>query len=940
MKEENSQGSECNTSRALPPGLKLGNYTIIRPLGCGECGVTYLAHDLKEDCDIVIKEFLPTVLARRDSHTFKISPADHSSDAATYAWALDCFLSEARSLMRLHHDSIAHATCSFRALGTAYYTLPWVEGTTIDTAAPAPSAMKEEWLTPILEQLLSALACLHGNNMLHADIRPANIIWNAASGKAVLIEFGTAHARISERTASTPASNAYTPIEQLTDMSKMGPWSDIYALGSTCYTLITGEALPSSTERAKAEDTYRPLAEREQLHERFSPSFLAAIDRALALQPEERWQTVLDWHTSLHAEEETPEDEPAVAVAKEVKEDVEDILPPHFELPARAKAEQKEAPRKPEQAPQEEAAQNNESEQAARYKELQEQLKALAVAIKLRLNKKNIAILSGSAAGIVLASGIWAICSSEEPPAIDPNYTGVCVVTDPNAPVTSAIPLPVIEEQEVSATNENTETELSPERKAQLANMERATRFIESFIEAQRHHELPKAWMISHLSDELSLHKNIFTGLQALVEQGQADAMYVLSCAYMDGLGCDQAPEEAIKLLQQAAEKGFAHAQHALGYRYQMGLGVDKQPDKAVSWYRMAHSQEHIPATCSLADCYRTGEGVDANPEEALALYNKAADAGNPKALNALGVCHLNAIGCEKDIKRSFEYFLKAAEHGCALSMAQVAACYLIGIEGVPQDKQRAQSWFCHAISELVLGAECGEVEYQATLGIFYQNGHGCVKDINKAFRWFREAADQGHSKSMYYVGLCYEQGTGTAQNLNKAFECYQKAAEYHYPEALYKVGYFYQEGMGGAEKDIEEAFCWFQRAAKYANAKALVNLGVCYETGQGVAEDPTQAFECYSRAAEMENEQGYVNLGMCYLNGTGVTIDRKKAYENFNKAAQLGHPAGMQKLGRCYETGVGTNRHIYKAQYWYQKAAQMGNTDAQTRLKALGKTW
>ena len=89
-----------------------------------------------------------------------------------------------------------------------------------------------------------------------------------------------------------------------------------------------------------------------------------------------------------------------------------------------------------------------------------------------------------------------------------------------------------------------------------------------------------------------------------------------------------------------------------------------------------------------------------------------------------------------------------------------------------------------------------------------------------------------------------------------------------------------------------------------------------------------------------MENEQGYVNLGMCYLNGTGVTIDRKKAYENFNKAAQLGHPAGMQKLGRCYETGVGTNRHIYKAQYWYQKAAQMGNTDAQTRLKALGKTW
>lgn len=914
-------------SLELPPGVKLGNYTIIRTLGQGGFGVTYLARDIKNNCEVVIKENLPAALACRDNTSFMVSATGNSNDAATYAWALDRFLEEARTLARLHHDNIVRVACAFRALGTAYYVMPWVGGKELGKGAPPPAEIDEQWLRPILGKLLDALSYLHSNSLLHRDIKPSNILLNDAGDNPVLIDFGTARSMLSERSATMIESAGYTPIEQLQAKGQKGPWCDVYALGATCYTLLTGERPPRSLDRMGREDTYRPLEPRTELHSRFSPEFLATIDRAMALWPDDRWQTTQEWQLALNSSK-TPEPEEESVEVESISLTEEEPLPPTFHLPTGICPPPPPGGDDDDPPPPPPASGGK------------------------KLNKTAVAIAAGLSALIVAALGIayWFLGNRGQADAAgrydipaEESTTPDEQTTTEQTPETNT-PQPENDTPEPTAEPEPQPEpqpdEAEAERQARQKAVERANRFITSFLEAQRHHAWPKSWHISHLADELSLHKDIGEGLKILAEDGNTNAMYVLSCTYKDGLGCPKNEAEGLRLLQQAAEENHRHAQHALGYCYEKGLGRTANAQQAVSWYRRAHDGGHTPATYSLANCYRNGEGIGMNLNEAHSLLRRAAEAGNPRALYTLGLFYFRGIGCNEDPRRAFEYMVKAAEKGCPLAMAETASCYLTGMGGVPKNTARAQSWFRNAMPELVLGAESGEEEYQLTLGVMYQNALGCSKNEEKAFRCFKAAADQGNTKALWYVANCHEDGIGTAKNDNKAFECYKTAAERDHAEAQFKVGLFYQDGRGGAEKDATQAVYWYSKAADNGSAKAQINLGVCYENGEGVDKDPDQAFAWYSRAAEQNHSQALVNLGLCYVNGVGVTRDNNKAYESFRRSADLGNTDGMRMLALCYENGVGTTRNTNRAIEWYQKAARKGNKQAQERLTALGKSW
>ena len=87
-------------------------------------------------------------------------------------------------------------------------------------------------------------------------------------------------------------SPAYAAIEQHISVAKVGPWTDIYALGATFYQVATGIMPQTVTERIY-DDKLVPA--REAAPNGFSPSFLAAIDRALVIRPEDRPQTIAEW---------------------------------------------------------------------------------------------------------------------------------------------------------------------------------------------------------------------------------------------------------------------------------------------------------------------------------------------------------------------------------------------------------------------------------------------------------------------------------------------------------------------------------------------------------------------------------------------------------------------------------------------------------------------
>ena len=280
----------------LPPGYELGNFTIERKLGRGGFGITYLARETASDRPVVIKENFVQECSTRHATNMTVGPYGEEG-RELYEWALTRFLDEAKVLIRLTHPGIVPVLTVFKALGTAYYVMPQVEGAELHQAAPAPSQINEAWLRPVLEKLLQALDYLHGQGLLHRDIKPSNILLRA-DGSPLLIDFGTARVKDATHTLTRIGTPGYSPSEQFTTHGKNGPWTDLYSLGATCYHLITGEVPQDAVSRLE-EDELRPLASRPALKSRFSHDFLAAIDKAMSVPRRDRWQTAREWMDNL-----------------------------------------------------------------------------------------------------------------------------------------------------------------------------------------------------------------------------------------------------------------------------------------------------------------------------------------------------------------------------------------------------------------------------------------------------------------------------------------------------------------------------------------------------------------------------------------------------------------------------------------------------------------
>ncbi len=296
---------EHNTRIPLPPGAIVGDYTIISKLGKGGFGITYRARHTDSGSTVVIKEHIPEGMAMRmaDGHTvISVSPEKEEAFRQTMAE----FMEEASVLMGLEHPGIVPILTAFEANGTAYYSMPFVEGSplripeqaTLDRTRKASEARK---IKQQLHSLLFTLEYLEQHNIVHRDIKPENIIVNEES-RPILLDFGTAR----QLQSGKVFNNIYTPDfcapEQSTSRtdaemsSRLSARTDIYALGACFYYLITRLLPPRADMRVHAEpDPYKPLAGRKDLLLYYPAYFLQSIDRALSLDPAERWQDASTW---------------------------------------------------------------------------------------------------------------------------------------------------------------------------------------------------------------------------------------------------------------------------------------------------------------------------------------------------------------------------------------------------------------------------------------------------------------------------------------------------------------------------------------------------------------------------------------------------------------------------------------------------------------------
>jgi hypothetical protein len=184
----------------------------------------------------------------------------------------------------------------------------------------------EAWLLALLAPLTAALNVIHAERCYHRDIAPDNVMLLADGGKPLLLDFGAARRVIGDMTQALTVilKPGYAPIEQYAEVPgmKQGPWTDVYALAATVYWAVTGKTPPASVGRIVS-DEYAPLAQVGA--GRYSARFLEAVDRALAVMPEARTQTIDAFRRDLGID--PPGDARAVSPARPEDNDETVLLP-------------------------------------------------------------------------------------------------------------------------------------------------------------------------------------------------------------------------------------------------------------------------------------------------------------------------------------------------------------------------------------------------------------------------------------------------------------------------------------------------------------------------------------------------------------------------------------------------------------------------------------
>lgn len=242
---------------SLYPNFTLynGKYRIVKILGEGGFAITYLSLDTRNRQYVAIKEFFPRGNCSRDNCTGVVSLND---EMAKYKRK---FLSEAKKLSQLSHQGIVKVLEAFEENGTAYFAMEYIDGKSLLEILKSQRCSVEKAVL-VISHVADAVGYVHSKSMLHLDIKPGNIVMRSSDGMPVLIDFGISKTYNLQGEANTTympaASFGYSSLEQLRgEISKFFPQLDIYSLGATLYTLVTGKLPPYPSPKTASSLTFQ-----------------------------------------------------------------------------------------------------------------------------------------------------------------------------------------------------------------------------------------------------------------------------------------------------------------------------------------------------------------------------------------------------------------------------------------------------------------------------------------------------------------------------------------------------------------------------------------------------------------------------------------------------------------------------------------------------------
>lgn len=277
-------------------------YQVIQPLGRGGFAKTYLAidHDLPSRPRCVVKQLHP-----------------QNRKGQLGAKMLELFHREAENLHRLgQHAQIPTLFAHFEQEGYFYLVQEWIEGKTLSEELQDTGTFDESQIRDLLGQLLPVLDYIHGQQSIHRDIKPDNIMRRRRDGKLFLIDFGVVKV-IQEQ----PAESSYTAVgsaEYMAPEQTRGqafPASDLYSLGVTCVRLMTGISPLELYDIVGGRwDWQRSLP----LTHHISPQLTDVLNKLLETPLSQRFHAAKDVLTALKAPPPAPKAAPRLTRSKAV----------------------------------------------------------------------------------------------------------------------------------------------------------------------------------------------------------------------------------------------------------------------------------------------------------------------------------------------------------------------------------------------------------------------------------------------------------------------------------------------------------------------------------------------------------------------------------------------------------------------------------------------
>ncbi|MBK1646679.1 hypothetical protein CKO25_18955 [Thiocapsa imhoffii] len=883
-----------NPAPALALGTLLdGRHRIGRVLGHGGFGITYLAWDENLHLRLAIKEYLPRDCASRAPDG--VSLAVYSGQAGEqFAYGLDRFLEEARALARFdQHPGIVTVKSFFRAHGTGYCVMDYVEGLTLkqylERQPGGRIPVEQAWR--LLQPVMDALRAVHKEGLLHRDLSPDNI-YITGQGRVKLLDFGAARFAAGEhsRSLSIILKPGYAPEEQYRTRGKQGPWTDVYGLAATLYRAITGSAPPEALDRLDEDELVAP----SRLGIAITPEQEAVLLTALAVRAAARYPTMHGmqeaWGAGGNATASTPKSEPDGPSSSSMAISSPEPVYVSTATPMR----------------------------------------------KGRLGCGTIIFVAASSLLFLLilanitapeftdSSSGTRSSNTPAPTPSHPPLSETSPVTSPSRPVSPDLisgryqPL-----GPDGAIIEDTTTNLQWMRCSQGQHWNGDTcdgaALKLTWDDAMRQ---PRGLSFGgHADWRVPTKEELVTLVYCSSGQPKTWNNRGDSC----GGGFSRPTIDQVAF-PRAGEAWFWSSSRFAGnsntaWSVYFGNGyIDNYGEKNAYYVRLVRGEGYIhdatlttPPKSQLVPSNCPPELSDLE-RQFIANLDRFALTSDPSGVHAKGTLEQILSILESGEKCIWSGVLLTKEEIRSAGLSQISKKYI----------ELSNSAFLRSNSD--------DAWKWISLGIEIDPTSDDLRD--RTIDLWKPEADQGDAIAQFFLGWMYAE-RGNDQDDARAVGWYRKAAEQGDVDAQVNLGWMYEEGRGVAQDD-RAAASWYRKAAEQGHAVAQFNLGLMYGEGRGVAQDDRQAVSWYLKAAEQGDFDAQFNLGWMYQEGRGVAQDDRQAVSWYRKAAEQGDSDAQFNLGWMYQEGRGVAQDDRAAVSWYRKAAEQGDSEAQQALDAL----